>query len=150
MKKWIAVVIQGLILLGQLQACEHPRKILPAPECLKSARTVYLTSPSGDEFGMFPLPEDKEALIRARSIIGDDHRLKRVFDPKRADMTVVVTRRFPTESIRAFANGDQRKCVWHLSERTGLKSENMPLARVFMAELGKASPEEATQNGLGH
>lgn len=102
---------------------------------------MYVTSPTGDEFGMFPMPEDKEALIATRQIIKRAHRLRIVYNQEKADLIVVVSGRPPKDVITIFDNHASRRCLWHLSQKHGLRGSSAPLAKAFEAELEKAQAE---------
>jgi hypothetical protein len=146
----IAILCVGPVLLGYALA-RTVEDASPMPESLKNARSVYLTSPSGDEFGMFPMPEDKEALIATRKVITDAHRLKFVFDPNQADMIVVVSGRASRDTIKVFDGRDRKTYLWHLSGKNGLQGEGAALARLFESEFEKATLEEGTrQTNSGH
>jgi hypothetical protein len=110
-----------------------------AMDVLSNARSVYITSPSGDEFGMFPLPEDKEALVTTRRVIADGQRLSIVYDRESPDIIVIVRSRASRDEIRIFNGHSPSKCVWHLAAKGGLRASDPSLARALEAELENAA-----------
>jgi len=118
------------------------KAITSMPVSLKNARSVYLTSPSGDEFGMFPMPEDREALIATRKVIRGARRLKLVFDPDRKDLIVVVSGRAPRDTIKVFDSYNRKQCLWYLSAKNGLQGQGAPLATAFESEFEKTDAQE--------
>jgi len=134
----LTLLCVGPLWLGYAPA-STVKGLQPIPENLKDARTVYLTSPSGDEFGMFPMPEDREALIATRRVIREGRRLNFVFDPDRADMIVVVSRRGSRDTMKVFDSHNRKKCLWYLSHKNGLRGEDAVLARAFESEFEKVN-----------
>jgi len=132
----IAPVLMGVSLAHTVKA------ITSMPDSLKNARSVYLTSPSGDEFGMFPMPGDKEALIATRKVIRDAHRLKLVFDPDRADLIVMVSGGTPRDTIKVFDTRNRKKCLWYLSAKNGLHGQDALLAKAFESEFEKTDARQ--------
>ena len=74
MKNRSMVLLTAMLTVSAAHASE--KRIEPMPQTVQNAHTAYLTSPSGDEFGMFPMPEDRDALIAMRRVITSAHRLK--------------------------------------------------------------------------
>jgi len=124
MKNSFLVLLTAMLAVSAVYASE--KRTEPVPQTIQSAHTVYLTSPSGDEFGMFPMPEDRDALIAMRRVITSAHRLKLVFDPGRADLIVVVSSRASKDTIKVFDSHARKKCLWQLSGRYGLQGQDEP------------------------
>ena len=134
-----------------LSASKGKRGIMPISPQVKDARSVFLTSPSGDEFGMFPLPEDREILIATRKAIAATHRLRFVFDRQRADLVIVVSSRAREGNIKLFDGHGGKKCIWSLSARSDSHGDGAFLAKAFNTELEKASVQDEPEASIaGH
>jgi hypothetical protein len=91
---------------------------------------------------MFPMPEDREALIATRKVIRGARRLKLVFDPDRKDLIVVVSGRAPRDTIKVFDSYNRKQCLWYLSAKNGLQGQGAPLATAFESEFEKTDAQE--------
>ena len=67
MKNLSVGLLTAMLTVSTAHASE--KRIEPRLRTVQNAHTSYLTSPSGDEFGMFPMPEDRDALIATRKVI---------------------------------------------------------------------------------
>jgi len=87
---------------------------------------------------MFPMPEDKEALVAMRGAIANSQQLRMVYAKEKADIIVVVSSRARRDAIRVLDGQTPTKCIWHLAEKNGLRGTDPPLAKALEAELENA------------
>jgi hypothetical protein len=127
-----------LLLFAVVPALGKANKQTEPLALFSSAKSVYITSPSGDEFGMFPLPEDKEALIATRRVIANGRQVRIVYAKEKADIIVVVSSRASKAVIQVFDSRTPTKCLWHLAGRNGLRGVAPPLAKALEAEFENA------------
>jgi len=138
------ILLTGCLLLTLLPAFGANA---PMPREFRNAHSVSITSPSGDEFGQFPMPEDKEVVIATRAIIRQAHRLAITYIREQADLVLVVSGNARRDSIKVFGHGSHRKCVWHFSGKNALRGEARG-ARAFVSEFERVQglKEIATGN----
>ncbi len=128
-------VVFSLVLAAVPLALGRDNTPTATPELSRFASSVYLTSPSGDEFGMFPLPEDKESLVATRRALTKSHQLGIVYTREKADIIVVVSSRANRDVIRVFDRRTPTKCLWRLAAKDGLRGADPPLVKAFAVQL---------------
>jgi len=60
-----------------------------------------------------------------------------VFDPRQADLVVMVNGRPEKDTISAFDGHDPKKCLLYISGKNGLQNEDAALAKTFVTSEAK-------------
>ena len=115
-------------------------KIQPFPKTLINARYVYVTSYDGDQFNPRLLPEDRAAISAVQTALQQWGRYVIVYQPKDAEMIVVVQSR-PSEDVLAVydARGSRDVYLWRAMGQGGLQNGETPLVTQLRGAVEKAS-----------
>jgi 6-phosphogluconolactonase (cycloisomerase 2 family) len=129
------VAIAALVALLSIPALAQQSQGFLSP--LRNARYIYVTSYSGSQLSLNPLPEDRAAIIAVQNALQQSGRFTVVYQPQEADMVVAVMSR-PSEDVLAVY--DLRSLrggyyLWRSSEKAGLSAPNMPLVQQLESAL---------------
>lgn len=128
-----AILILG-ISASTLAASTPDKSNKPSfPGTLANAQYVYVASYDGDQFNPNLLPEDRDAISSVQQAIQNWGRLKIVYRPSEADITILVTSR-PSEDVLAVYDahqGGNGNFLWRVMGRDGLQSGETPLVTQF-------------------
>ena len=138
MKRFLGMMLSGLLLLAATSAVAAPKPTDPAkvpsfPGILANARYVYVASYDGDQFDPNLLPEDREAIGAVQNAIQKWGKLMLVYRPSEADVVILVTSR-PSEDIMAVYDGHSfpsGNFLWRVMGRDGLQATETPLVTQF-------------------
>ncbi len=103
------------------------------PGTLANAQYVYVASYDGDQFNPNLLPDDRNAISAVQQAIQNWGKLKLVYRPSEADITILVMSR-PSEDVLAVYDahqGGNGNFLWRVMGRDGLQSGETPLVTQF-------------------
>ena len=128
-----AILMMG-ISVSALAAPAPAKSDKPAfPGTLANAQYVYVASYDGDQFNPNLLPDDRDAISSVQQAIQKWGKLKLVYRPSEADITILVMSR-PSEDVLAVYDahqGGNGNFLWRVMGRDGLQSGETPLVTQF-------------------
>jgi hypothetical protein len=127
------IVIIGAAALTLAASTPTKGKVPSFPGTLANAQYVYVASYDGDEFNPNLLPEDRDAISSVQHAIQNWGKLKLVYHPSEADITILVMSR-PSEDVLAVYDAHQGASgnfLWRVMGRDGLQSGETPLVTQF-------------------
>jgi len=138
MKKHIFTVAMLSLALAMWSAVAAADDTQQIPRTLSNARFVYVTAYDGDQFNLYLLPEDRDAIARVQDAIEKWRKLTLVYRPQDADIILVVQSR-PSEDVLAlydahsgdWASGPSQTYLWRVMGRGGLQKGETPLITQF-------------------
>jgi hypothetical protein len=109
------------------------------PKLIANGRFVYVRAYDGDQFSQNLLPEDRRAIATVQKELQQWGHYTVVYQPKEADVILVVQSRPSEDVLAAYDPSDQQNYLWRAMGPNGLQKGEAPLVIQFERAVDQAS-----------